>query len=304
MTAGVAALPLTGDQMAMLEFRTLAISGNSGIVIAEAPSGAFVRADRYVYRMSPTDTETINVYAMRYGQPLSGAAISFVLDPSQLQTQQTPNQWPFVGAAPDVAQPTSAISFNASVPTDANGIAQLGVTAGDPGQARWFNEGADYGIDGQVYGIRASFADSALGDGPVNQWNFISFLLWSGFTPSNPVTWTDVQPILQQYANLYPVMLRFLNLASYDEVKANAGLLSLAFNLPATDPNTMPVTRDLSPAKRAAILAWLQNPLPGVAPTPGSRAFAAEAPQAPPGAVAPRGGKAAAASRRLVLQSN
>ncbi|HEX6376126.1 MAG TPA: hypothetical protein VFZ91_10445 [Allosphingosinicella sp.] len=304
-TAGVAALPISPDLMTLVSFRTLAISGNSGIVIAEAPSGAFLRADSYVYRMSPNGTESIPVYAMRYGQPLSGASVSFVLDPSQLQSQQTPDQWPFVGAAPNVAQPTSAISFNGSAQTDGNGIALLNVTAGDPGTARWFNNGSNYGIDGQVYGIRAAFADPSLQDGPVNQWNFISLLLWSGYTPANPVTWTDVQPIFQQYGNLYPVMLRFLNLASYDDVKANAGLLSLAFSLDVTDPNSMPVTRDLSPAKRAAILTWLQNPLPGAVPAAAApRDVAAVAPQAPPGAVGPRGGKAAAASRRLVLQSN
>lgn len=303
-TAGVATLPLTSDQLTMLKFRTLAISGNSGILIAEAPSGAFLRADCFVYRMSPTQTQSINVYAMQYGQPLAGTSVAFTLDPSQLQTQQTPDQWPFVGAAPDVGVPITAITFNGSAPTDSNGIAVLEVAAGDPGNIRWFNNGADFGIDGQLYGIRAAFADSSLQDGPVNQWNFTSFLLWSGFTPSNPVTWTDVQPIFQQYANLYPVMLRFLNLACYDDVKAHSGLLSLAFGLPVGDPNSMPVTRDLSPAKRAAILAWLQDPLPGEVPQPAPRAFAAaEAPQAPPGAVAPRGGKAAAASRRLVLQA-
>ena len=302
-TAGVAALQLTSDQLSLLKTQTLAISGNDGILIAEAPSGAFLRADSFVHRMSPTQTQSIEVYAMQYGQPLAGASVAFSLDPSQLQAQQTPNQPPFVGAAPAVAVPTTAITFDASATTNANGIASFEVTAGDPGNIRWFNNGADYGIDGQVYGIRAAFADPSLQDGPVNQWNFISFLLWSGFTPANPVTWTDLQPIFQQYANLYPVMLRFLNLASYDDVKAHAWLLSLAFGLPVSDPNSMPVTRDLSPAKRSAILAWLQNPLPGEAPAPAARAsVSADAPQAPPGPPPPRGGKAAAASRRLVLQ--
>jgi hypothetical protein len=48
-------------------------------------------------------------------------------------------------------------------------------------------------------------------------------------------------------------------MASYDAVCANAKLLMLAFSLDRADPNSMPVTRDLSEAKRKAILSWLLN---------------------------------------------
>ena len=108
----------------------------------------------------------------------------------------------------------------------------LAVSAGDPGNVRWFNNGRDYGIDGQVYGLRPGFTDQSLNGGPANpknpqnDANFVSFLVWSGFTPGNPVTWHDLQPVFQQYANLYPVMNRFLDLGNYDPVVANAGLLT------------------------------------------------------------------------------
>src|SRR4029077_18841156 len=103
------------------------------------------------------------------------------------------------------------------------------------------------------------------------------------------------------YANLYPIMGRLLNLASYEAVAAHASLLAFAFGLPAEDPNHMPVTRDLSPGKRAAILQWLgepgpdgkprlgQPPVPPVPPRPVRRG-AAVAPTAPAG----RAGGAAA----------
>jgi len=69
----------------------------------------------------------------------------------------------------------------------------------------------------------------------------------------------------------------------------------------------MPVTRDLSPAKRQAILVWLKNPLPGkVAPRATRTVSAQAAPDlpAPTGRVLPPGGKAAAAARRLILQKH
>ena len=299
-TAGIVSLPLTSDQLTLVAVSPLTLTGNTTNAIAEWPNAAFVRADRFVYRMSPGDGVTVPIYAMHYGRPLAGASIAFGFDPSQLQGQAQPSPI-FVTNPPPVAVPASALQYNATATTDENGIALLLVNGSDPGSPRWFDNGSNYGIDGQVYGIRPAFAESAMNAGPVNQWNFVSFLLWSSFKPGNPVTWTDLQPVLQQYANLYPVMIRFLNLADYAQVKANAGLLSLAFGLDVSDPNSMPVTRDLSPAKRQALLAWLQNPLPGtVAPL---AARAAPARLAPTGA-APRGGKAAAAARRLILQQH
>ncbi len=301
-TAGVVALPLSATQLQAIAAAPLLLSGSGSISISEWASGASVRADRFVYRMSPGDVAAIPVHATQWGQPLAGASVGFVADPSQLQPA---SGFPYIFASPPVATPAGALAFNAQAIADSSGRAVLTVTASDPGTPRYYNNGQDYGIDGQVYGIRPSLADVRY-TGPVNQWNFISFLLWSGFTPASPVTWNDLKPIFQQYANLYPVMSRFLDLADYDSVVANAGLLLLAFGLDPANPNAMPVTRDLSPAKRNAILAWLKNPMRGaVPPKPAARAAAVAAVAsagASPGAAA-KGGKAVAASRRLVLRT-
>ena len=300
-TAGVVALPLSPAQLQAVASSPLLISGNAGVLISEWSSSAFVRADRFVYRMSPDETVQIPVYAMQFGKPLAGVGVNFQLDPSQLQP--TPNKPPYVAPGPAVAVPEYALAFNQTAVTDSNGRAVLTLNTSDPGTPRFFNNGTDYGIDGQVYGIRPSFSDAQTYTGPVNQWNFISILLWSGFTPANPVTWTDIQPIFQQYANLYPVMNRFLDLGNYDAVVKNTRLLLLAFGLNPSDPNSMPVTRDLSPAKRNAILAWLKNPLPGEVR---ARANTADIPEPAVGNLTglalPKGGKAAAAARRMILR--
>jgi hypothetical protein len=313
-TAGVVALPLSDSQLQSIAASPLTISGGSKTSIAEWSSGAFVRADTYVYRMSPGETVTISACAMQWGNPLVGASIGFSLDPSQLQpTNVLPPDSPYVAPGPNVAVPVNLLTHTnvplsttpPTVTTDSNGRGMLTLSAADPGNVRWFKNGQDYGIDGQVYGVRPAFTDPSLNTGPVNQWNFVSLLVWSGFAPSDPVTWQDLAPIFQQYANLYPVMNRFLNLGDYDQVVANAGLLQLAFGLNPVDPNSMPATRDLSPAKRNAILAWLANPAhPKGQPSP--VAAAARSPAPAPRPVSPtmiQGGKAAAAARRLVLRS-
>jgi hypothetical protein len=293
-TAGVVALSLTSAQVAAAAGAPLALSSATAETttqITEWTSGAFVRADAFVFRVSPGDTLQVPVYASQWGRPLAGAQIGFVADPSQLQ----PGNYINPQDVPPVATPPGALEFNRTAVTDASGKALLALTASDPGNPRGF-------IDGQVYGVRPGFTDAQF-TGPVNQWNFISFLLWDAFNPPQPVTWYGgVQPIFQQYANLYPVMKRFLDLANYQEVCANVRLLQLAFGLNPGDPNSMPVTRDLSPAKRNAILAFLANPLLGTPPaTTGVRSAAAPAPAAAPQAARGRGGKAEAAARRVAV---
>ena len=306
-TAGVVALPFDATLLPLVKAFPLIINGSTA-VISEAPTGAFVRADTFVWRASPGDTLQIPVFATRFGQPLVKAGVTFTPDDSQLQPSNAINP----NDVPPVATPLSAIGFPTpttvlTATTGDDGWATLTLPMTDPGTPRWFNGGADYGIDGQVYGVRPAFANAA-DNGPVNPWNYISILLWSGFTletPGAPTWFGDLQPIFRQYANLYPVMNRFLDLGDYTSVVANQRLLLLAFGLDTGNPNVMPVTRDLSPAKRQAILQWLQeNPPPQGTPPPVAKAArAAKPPAAPPVAVMPKGGKTAALARRVVMQT-
>ena len=295
-TAGIVVFALDARQLAAVAAAPLALSGAAGVFVGEAASGAWLRADAFVYRLSPGQQVDMAVHAMRWGQPLPGAVVSFVADPGGLQPVNYIDQ----DETPPVGVPLAAIPFTAEARTGPDGVAWLSMVTGDPGTPRYFGAAQDFGIDGQVYGIRASFADPQL-QGPVNETDFISILLWSSFTPPQPLTWNTLQPIFQQYANLYPVMNRFLDMGDYRQVVANAHLLKLAFGLDPGNPNAMPVTRDLSPAKRAAILSWLDNPLEGTPILRQQRAPSGALPQ-PSSEMANRGGKATAMSRRLSVQ--
>ncbi len=201
----------------------------------------------------------------------------------------------------------SAVDFPARVVADQNGIAILEVHVKNPARPRQY-------IDGQVYGIRPILEETlAYGANyPFNPWDFVSLLIWDNFQPDSPITWYgSLQPIFQQYANLYPIMERFLDLADYDSVCDHRAMLQLAFGLSIENPNSMPVTRDLSTAKRAAILEWLEfngpdgKPLKGtpVAGQPAALGLSAEADSREPD-LSRKGGKAAAAARRIGSRRN
>jgi hypothetical protein len=149
--------------------------------------------------------------------------------------------------------------------TDANGRAKLTITAVDPGTPRAF-------IDGQVYAISFSLEESPTDPSKFDPSNFISLLMFSAATAPRALAWNDVHPILGQYSNLYPrphgpnsytpfiglpPSHPVVNLNDYDSVAGFAQHIVWALNLPIDHPSHMPVTRDLSGAKRALLLRWL-----------------------------------------------
>ena len=75
--------------------------------------------------------------------------------------------------------------------------------------------------------------------------------------------WVDhVHPIFAQYARIYPIMSKAVNLGSYDDVTQPhvIKLLNFSMQLDMNHPNYMPVSRDLSSVKRKMILEWLSKP--------------------------------------------
>jgi hypothetical protein len=306
-SAGVVTLPagraLTKDELLAIGQTPLVMtatsSGITNVAIAEPSNGTYVRADQYVFRLNPGDTANVTLIASQWGKPYSGARIVSVFDPSQLQPQAIS----FIGQASQIGLPLRAIEFPARIIADNDGVAELQIHIGDPGDPR-------DSVDGQVYGIR-SMLEENLDFGAAynfNPWEFVSLLVWSGFAKEDPPTWHgSIQAIFQQYANLYPVMKRIVDLADFDSVCGHVDLLRLAFGLPVEDPNSMPVTRDLSSAKRNAILRWLGEPGPDGKPRKG---LPGPSPAAPLSVASPkfdgaalRGGKAVAASRRLMLRN-
>ncbi|BAI74896.1 hypothetical protein AZL_b02330 (plasmid) [Azospirillum sp. B510] len=270
-TAGILALPLDDAQIAAVADKPLAVydPARQTLVAQESPDGRVVRADQFVFRLAPEAATPVTLWATRFGKPLANADIALAFDPSGLQTG--------AGDTPPVGAPTRALHFPDTVTTDANGMATLALRATDPGEPRKADD-----IDGQVYGVRPAFADASWAS-YYNPWDFISVLVWSGYQIPEAPTWErDIKPILTQYANLYPVMLPVLDMGEYDSVMKHLGVLYYTMSVPEEDPNYMPVVRDLSPNKRAAVLKWCQNPVRGVpAPaTPPAQPDAAARPSA------------------------
>ncbi|WP_373399806.1 hypothetical protein V8V91_09295 [Algoriphagus halophilus] len=236
--SGINTIPL-GPNTSLVEENPLVILNSEGEVIFRE-SVEYVCADKFVFYLNPEEECQVNFYASKLGKPLPDKEIEFQLINS-----------PFGPTPPVVGVPKSAMVFPKTIKTDTLGKASLTVKANDPGNPRGY-------IDGQVYGISYNFSDGYFSE--CNQNNFLSFLVFDSVDPekvANP-TWEDIQPIMQQYANLYPLMSKgIFNLADQSIVDKNAEILQFVFSKDKEDPNYMPATRDLSRDKSAMIINYL-----------------------------------------------
>ena len=265
-TAGIQTFPynrkLTSSEWRALESHRIAISQNGDLILRESHEGLYARADRTVFRLQPGETATAEIWASQYGKPLPRVKLAFFHDTSGFQPSGEGSSSSH--DPPAFGIPKHALTFPKTLRTGRNGRAVLKLTSSNPGNPRAY-------VDGQIYGVRWMIREIAerVKKDPSFGWNptaFINVRVFDAFRIKLRPTWHDLQPIFDLYGNLFPVMSHIVDLHSYDSVVANARLLLHAFSLPVDDPNYMPVTRDLSDAKREAILRWLKNPIRGKEP--------------------------------------
>lgn len=277
-TAGVQTFDLTNSPFApqLLAERPLVvlspIQGTNGykILVQESIDGLYVRADPYVFRIDPGETQQVDFYASRFGAALPNAAINFsatqgFMGGSGGGDTVSPPARP-AAAIPTIGTPANAITYASTITTDSAGYAALPfvASAAGPGVPRGY-------LSGQLYGIAYQLATQPPGY-VSNPLNYVSILAFSKkAVPEEPTWYADIQCLFTQYGNLYPIMGRYVvNLADYASVVSRVKILTLAFSLPIGDPNHMPATRDLGTGDRATILKWLNTKGPDGLPPLGT----------------------------------
>jgi hypothetical protein len=261
-TAGIVDLSLDDAAAELTVDHPLALVAQDGdtarVVLRETFGGLHARADDVVFRIDARSDgpvhATARCYAARWGVPLPSAAIRAEPVPPMSGLGGGPPGDPAPPAAPipDIGRPPGAVEPAAGTVTGTDGRAELQLTVHDPGRPRGY-------LDGQIYLVTYLLE----GQQPVqqHQLDLIVLHVRDGFTAPVRPTWVDdVRPLLAQYGNLYPIMSRRLvDLGDYDAVREHAAAIELAFSQPLDDPNHMPVTRELSEARRAMLLTWLRD---------------------------------------------
>lgn len=239
--------------------------GSSVVVMAENPTGGFINADQYVFRLNPGDTGEVTLWANTFQAPAAG--IDAFLFPSLSGLGPVPGI--------PVGTPPGVLTYPVKVTTDADGKATFTITATAPGNPRG-------PIDGQVYGVGWTWADDLFPDTNA----FISVKVFDSVPiPTTPTWWEDVYPILVQYAYLYPVMETVAKIAldEYDSVVSNILPIIQRLKEPPDSPQYMPITRELSADKLAILLSWADSPDHPQGPVPVPPPVNPPLPPPPPG---------------------
>jgi hypothetical protein len=269
-TAGIQAFPpfrpLTEAEMTAVAGQQLCVAtptpgeGFFVPIAMEAPDGIFVRPDLFVFRMEPNSSQTVRVMALQHGEPLPDLEIATDIGLYGLQPSGRP-----------LATPASGLAASNGT-TDSTGWASIALASGDPGLPRIPDGNPANGVDGQVYAIGFSASAAANAGTAFDQNGFVSVLVYSKVEVPEQPSWSDAQPIFQQYSNLYPrahgpdryvpyagrpPLHPVVNLSNEVEVAGFAAMIQRALQRPITDPNHMPVTRDLSQGRRQILLNWV-----------------------------------------------
>ncbi|MBR1220021.1 hypothetical protein JQ557_18600 [Bradyrhizobium sp. U87765 SZCCT0131] len=287
-TGGIASFELSRGQRAAVRNGPLALAVTSAagatpvVAIRETANGQFVGAEPFVLRIDAGGSATVSFYASVYGAPLPAAEIVItqqgeLTDLGGNGPLNPPVPIPIIGI------PQKALTLPGAVGADGDGVARMTLLTSPPNNPRGYLDGQMYIINFQIAGQpRQSFG----------QFEAIAVHLRDAYQVPDSPTWADhISPIFTQYGNLYPIMSRRLvNLNDPASVFAHRKILALAFSLDIGDPNYMPVTRDLSEAKRQTIVKWLgvidaggDPAFQALAHAPPSAAPAAPSPPAPPG---------------------
>jgi hypothetical protein len=218
---------------------------------AERDDGAYLRAERFVFRLDQGESAKTDLFATRFGAPFANATPQVLAFPfSALDNLPLPD-------------------VEVSPKTDAKGRATLTITGINPGNPRSF-------LDGLVYGVVCLLKESQADPNVVinAERNFISILNFDPLPPIAAPAWNDVRAIFKQYGDLYPRPHGPANYAPFDGLPPSHPVVDLAdqnsvmkfarhilwaLELPIEQPNHMPVTRDLSNEKRKRLIAWLRG---------------------------------------------
>ncbi len=310
---GIVTLPVGRGHLADLQDKAVGITGcpppkpveqlqSDGVTkvlltpsgtLCERPDGALAVLEPSFLRLDPATPQKVCLWVREFGAVPPSRRVDLTLaqtgnsDSSAGVTLASGETVPIWVGSVDTAQlglateagPVAWNGATAWVPVE-NGSAALTLTctgrvsgAKSPGRER---------VDGEVY-----FLTSSLWPDLLTWWAAVplmSILAFDVFTPGAPPTWyEDVQPILAQYARLYPGMRSILDISDLETLqqpffktgRTGAALVRDALALEVDHADHMPVTRDLSEAKRQAIIAWIDN---GCAPL-GTPPLAAPAPQ-------------------------
>lgn len=230
----------------------------------EDRQGYYLRANQFVFRMNPGipttpdfprgATAAVEIHALQWGNPVPDKTrIAVTMMSSDVALKYTSNTTGTGGTRgiKNVSVPQNALKVNgqpfpATVETTQGGVARFTLTCTPPGAPRIY-------VNGQVYFLNYGFADASISTG-YNQPpdDILSVLVYDQAAgPAGP-------EILAKFGRLYKIMSFLTDQAKIEQIDLR-NMIKLLLEKPFTEIVHMPVSRDISEAERAKVIAWINT---------------------------------------------
>ncbi len=221
--------------------------GTMYVTLQENKDGVYVTVDQSTVYMNPGEKASVDLYATKFGARLPNYKVPLSLIPAA-----DGNGNYFINN-----DPPGALTFAASVTTNARGKASVRLKATNPSP----KPARRAKIDGQLYFVGGPWS-AAFNANSQTPSAFTVKIFNSIKVPKQPTWSKDVGPILYQYYTLYAYMISFFDLSDYASVKGASSNIKKLINLELADPRKMPVTRELSRDAVTLITRWIDQGCP------------------------------------------
>ena len=206
---------------------SIGAAGDATPLLQEAADGRYVNVEPFSLRLNPGESGRVTLYARQFAQPLAGLVLPIGFDDPGLDGGNSPQ---------------GALGFSKTVTTLPSGQVSIEISvcilpSPQPGRRTF--------IDSQVYFLGGYW--EAWGQISASSGAAISVLVFDEAPPIDQPTWADVQPVLNQYAVLYPAMKG--QAPTYRIIRRSPPARrrsSRSSPRRSRYPAHMPVTRDLS----------------------------------------------------------
>ncbi|KAK3707422.1 hypothetical protein QZH41_002492 [Actinostola sp. cb2023] len=249
---------LSDEEMDIIRNHPLAVVEVSGswpsikcksVLLAEPKHGIDIHPyDKWIYRSNPPEQLQFRVFVTKFGEPLKNITVR--LEPSC--------------EAFGIRICYPRINYTDTAQTDEDGIATFNISTKDPQNPRGYIDGQLYRFVYYVKGLKPDYDTMQINNSGLFANSLMVMRVFNNYIPHSPPTWLDdIYPIFIQYANLYPVMKEnFVDLGNYYDVLRQKTAILMSMKLPISNPNYMPLTRDLSDSKKKVIIEWLSRDAP------------------------------------------
>jgi hypothetical protein len=255
--SAVIQIALTAEERQTIAHTPLAIRSGQEVTLAENQTGLYIDVDAVTTRLPATAMQVFDLWVYAFGAPQTSLPAGLGLAPQLMVDQLTPITNTLkptdLFSAQVATQGTLAGKFNLTLQTEA------AVEAKDMPPLR-------RNMDSLLCFLQATGQGYVVGEtnyqppGYPPEAPLIALLFWQDLWVVARPTWeANIRPILSRYALLYPGMKSRLDISDLATVTAYRSALLARYATARTEPEFMPVVRDMSPATVSMMIAFLDS---------------------------------------------